>query len=65
MNSEKNKEIVRRLAQVVNSGNFDDLNNVLAPNYVRHDPNPLLKDIECEEYKQVFTRLRDAFPDAK
>jgi predicted ester cyclase len=37
---------------------------VLAPAYVRHDPNPLLKDIGREEYKQAFRRLRSAFPDA-
>lgn len=46
------------LAQAINSGNFDDLDNV------HHDPNPLLKDIGREEYKQAFRRLRNALPDA-
>lgn len=61
---EENKEIIRHLAQIINSGNFDELNEVLAPTYVRHDPNPLMKDIGREEYKQAFLRLRNAFPDA-
>ena len=65
MQSTKNKEVVRRLAHVINSGNLDDLDDVLAPHYVRHDPNPLLEDVGREEYKQAFTRLRNAFPDAE
>ena len=55
MNCDENKRIVRRLAQAVNSGNLDDLDNVLSPNYVRHDPNPLMKDIGREEYKKAFS----------
>lgn len=65
MKSERNKEAVRRLAQVINAGNLDALDEVLAPNYVRHDPNPLLADVGRNEYKQAFTRLRIAFPDAQ
>lgn len=62
---EENKEVVRRLAQVINSGNLDQLDEILAPDYIRHDPNPLLKDVGREEYKEAFTRLRKAFPDAE
>lgn len=65
MTSEKNKSVVRRLAQAINSGNLDDLDHVLSPDYVRHDPNPLLKDVGRKEYKQVFMNLRKAFPDAE
>jgi predicted ester cyclase len=65
MHSEEKKAVVRRLAQAVNSGDLDDLDNVLAPNYIRHDPNPLMKDVGREEYKQAFKKLRNAFPDAK
>lgn len=61
---EANKEIIRHLARIINSGDFEDLNEVLAPTYIRHDPNPLMKDIGREEYKQAFIRLRTAFPDA-
>lgn len=62
---EDNKEVVRRLAQVINSGNLDQLDEILASDYIRHDPNPLLKDVGREEYKKAFTRLRKAFPDAE
>lgn len=65
MLAEENKEVVRRLAQVSNSGNLDQLHDILAPNYIRHDPNPLLKDVGREEYKEAFTRVRKAFPDAE
>jgi predicted ester cyclase len=65
MQSEQNKQVVHKLAQAINSGNLDDLDYVLAPNYIRHDPNPLLKDVGWEEYKQAFARLRQAFPDAR
>jgi len=40
------------------------VDSVLASNYIRHDPNPLLKDAGRKEYKDAFTRLRNAFPDA-
>jgi predicted SnoaL-like aldol condensation-catalyzing enzyme len=56
MQPEQNKQIVHKLAQAINSGNLDDLDYVLAPNYIRHDPNPLLKDVGREEYKQAFAR---------
>jgi steroid delta-isomerase-like uncharacterized protein len=62
---EKNKAVILRLAQVLNAGDIDQLDAILAPAYVRHDPNPLLKGAGRMEYKQAFTRLREAFPDAK
>lgn len=65
MNSEENKAVVRRLAQTINSGDLQELDNVLAPDYVRHDPNPLLENVGREEYKAAFSRLRAAFPDAQ
>ena len=65
MQPDENKAVIQRLAQAINSGDLDRLDHVLAPNYVRHDPNPLMKDIGREEYKQAFRKLRDAFPDAK
>ncbi len=65
MQPDDNKAVIHRLARAINSGDFDDLDNVRAPNYVRHDPNPLMKDIGREEYKQAFRKLRNAFPDAQ
>jgi steroid delta-isomerase-like uncharacterized protein len=64
MSAEENKAILLRLANAINNGDFDALDDILAPNYVRHDPNPLLAEVGREEYKQVFTNLRAAFSDA-
>jgi SnoaL-like polyketide cyclase len=61
---EGNGEVVRHLARIINSDKFGELNEVLAPTYIRHDPNPLMKDVGREEYVQAFRRLRNAFPDA-
>ena len=65
MQPDDNKAVIHKLAQAINSGDLASLDNVLAPNYIRHDPNPLMKDIGREEYKQAFRRLRSAFPDAQ
>lgn len=65
MAAEENKEVIRRLCNVINEGNFDQLDEILAPHYVRHDPNPLLKNAGREEYKKAFTAFRRAFPDAQ
>ena len=64
MSTEGNKAIVRRLGEVLNAGNLDAVDDILAPDYVRHDPNPLLAEAGPNEYKQAFSRLRRAFPDA-
>lgn len=63
--TEANKEVVRRLSRAINSGDLADLDRVLAPDYVRHDPNPLMDGVGREGYKQAFTSLRRAFPDAR
>jgi steroid delta-isomerase-like uncharacterized protein len=52
------------LAEVVNKVNLDVVDEVFASDYVRHDPSALLGNVGREEYKQVFTSLRRAFPDA-
>jgi predicted ester cyclase len=65
MQSKENKDVVLRLARAVNSGNLDDLDNVLSSNYIRHDPNPLIRDIGREQYKETFKSLRAAFPNAE
>ena len=64
MNAEQNKAVIRRLGRAINSGHLQELDAVLAPDYVRHDPNPLMEDLGREEYKGAFSRLRKAFPDA-
>lgn len=65
MSENKNKDVVLYLAKIVNAGDLERLDEILAPDYIRHDPNPLMKDIDREEYKKAFTMLRTAFPDAQ
>lgn len=62
MLAEENKDVVRRLAQVINSENLDQLDEILAPNYIRHDPNPLLKDVGRKEYKEAFIKSTKSIP---
>jgi steroid delta-isomerase-like uncharacterized protein len=64
MLAEENKAVIRRLAEAVNKGNLSAVDEIFASDYVRHDPSALLGDVGREEYKQVFTKLRRAFPDA-
>ena len=65
MHTEGNKEVVLRLARAVNAGDLDELDNVLSPDYIRHDPNPLMREIGREQYKKTFKNLRNAFPNAE
>ena len=65
MSLEKNKALVRHLyEEALNKGNLAVVDEILAPNYVRHGlapgapPGP-------ESTKQVFTMMRSAFPDLR
>ena len=54
ISTEKNKDVIRRLAEAVNKGKLELVDEIFAPDYVRHDPSALLGDVGREEYKQVF-----------
>lgn len=64
MSPEGNKNILRRLSEALNSGNLDAIDNIFAPDYVRHDPSSLLREAGVAQYKETFARVRRAFPDA-
>lgn len=64
MSTEENKAILNRLEEAINKGNLDVVDEIFTSNYVRHDPSALLREVGREEYKQAFTKLRHAFPDA-
>ena len=65
MTANDNKSVILRLAQAINAGDFDALDRILALDYVRHDPNPLMADAGREKYKAAFWVLRSAFSDAQ
>jgi predicted ester cyclase len=64
VSTENNKAILRRLQEGLNEGNLGVADEVFAPDYVRHDPSGLLRDVGVQEYKQAFAAIRRAFPDA-
>jgi steroid delta-isomerase-like uncharacterized protein len=65
MTANDNKSVILRLAQAINAGDFDALDSILALDYIRHDPNPLMADAGRDKYKAAFRALRAGFPDAQ
>jgi len=61
---EKNKALVRRSIEEMDKGNWAIFNELLARDYVYHEPgNP--KPVTREEYEQFARSLRAAFPDGR
>ena len=65
MSVRSNKILIHRLAEALNAGNLDAVDEIFAPEYVRHDPSGLLHEVGIEEYKQAFSSILSAFPDAR
>ncbi len=61
--TEENKALLRRYTdEVVNKGNLDAADEMVAPGYVHHQPpNPDQHGID--RFKQLVVDLRTAFPD--
>ncbi len=64
MSAEENKALARRvLEEMFNKGNLDVADDLLAPDYVDHDP-AMPEDIHGPEgFKQYVGAYRSAFPD--
>jgi steroid delta-isomerase-like uncharacterized protein len=62
MSVKDNMATQERLANAVNNGQLDDLDQVFARNVVDHDPAPD-QGPGPAGFKQFFTTLRSAFPD--
>jgi steroid delta-isomerase-like uncharacterized protein len=63
--SERNKELVRRcIEQVVNTGNLNAIDELVATDYVYHEPTAGEKRGR-DGYKQLITMYRNAFPDVR
>jgi predicted ester cyclase len=64
MSTEENKAVARRvLDEMFNKGNLDVADELLAPNYVDHDP-AMPEDIHGPEgFKQYVSGYRSAFSD--
>jgi len=64
MTSETNIAALERMAEMVNTGNLDTLDEVVDQDAVDHDPAPGQKR-GPEGFKDFFSTLRAAFPDLK
>ncbi len=53
MSTDENKAIIRQFSNVWNTGKLDDLDNILAPNFVVHGSEGNITGIE--EWKQFVT----------
>ncbi len=62
MTSETNIAALQRMADMVNRGNLDTLDEVVDQDAVDHDPAPGQQP-GPEGFKSFFTALRTAFPD--
>jgi len=64
MSTEKNKALIRRLAQALNTRNWAMLDELLAPNFVNHNASPGEKPGR-EGHKEAAISIINAFPDIK
>jgi steroid delta-isomerase-like uncharacterized protein len=64
MSTEKNKAVIRRWMDLWNTGNLDAVDEFVAADYVRHDPNgPEIHGPEAE--RQLIAMYLAAFPDLR
>jgi steroid delta-isomerase-like uncharacterized protein len=62
MSAEENKMIARRCFDTITQKNFDAIDQMYAPTYVRHDPDsPQVRS--REDYRRYLTGLCTTFPD--
>ncbi|MDT0690733.1 ester cyclase [Salegentibacter sp. F188] len=64
MSKEKNKEIQKKFGEAVNSGDLENLRNLVADDVKDHDPAPN-QGPGPQGYIDFFTMMRNAFPDMK
>ncbi len=63
--SEENKAIVRRLWDVWNSRELDQLNDLITDNHVNHDPNNPSDLFGVEGYRELITMYTTMFSDLR
>jgi steroid delta-isomerase-like uncharacterized protein len=64
MSAEENKAVVRRvIEEMFNEGNLDAADELIAPDYVQHDPAMLQEARGPEDYKEFAAAYRAAFSD--
>jgi predicted SnoaL-like aldol condensation-catalyzing enzyme len=55
-----NTDLVARLIDCWNTGKFEDIDNILSPNFIRHEAAIEGGTTSRDEYQQIVTRYRGA-----
>jgi steroid delta-isomerase-like uncharacterized protein len=63
MSTEHNKELCRRLYAAVSTGDFDALDQLIAPNFIEHEMVDPGMPAGREGMKTLFRMVRQAMPD--
>lgn len=58
----ENSELIARLVDCWNTGELGAIDEVLAPNFVRHEPDLETRNTGREDYKRTITNLRSQLP---
>lgn len=64
MSKESNIEAQQKFGDAINSGNLEELRNLVSPHVKEHDPAPN-QGPGPQGYIDFFTMMRNAFPDMK
>ena len=64
MSTEQNKALVQRMIQLQVNGDLNTVDQVIAPNWVDHNP-PMPLPQGYEGFKQLTMAFRSAFPDMR
>jgi steroid delta-isomerase-like uncharacterized protein len=64
--SEENKSVIRRwYVEVTNQGKLEMADELLAPEYVCHDPNSEIGEVRADTLKESITYFRNALADMR
>jgi ketosteroid isomerase-like protein len=55
----ENKDLVSRLVNCWESGQVEEIDEILTPNFVRHEPDIDVRNSSREDYKQTIAHLRN------
>jgi predicted ester cyclase len=63
---ERNKEVILKLVEAVNTRDYDRLDEIIAPDFVRHcQATPDVHVRSCDEMKQFLQQDLKVFPDSR
>ncbi len=66
MSAQRNKDVVRRvIEELFNQGDLDVVGDLIAPDYVNHDPNMPEDTRGPEGFRDYVAAYRTAFPDMR